>query len=121
MIVQTKVRRSGLFLLALGWRAFGCLTLRDFRVHAFGLPHNLALVGSLSIQHPRVAICACMGEVLSGHLRPIVRVITFDVLPRVALFAVYRVPVIVSEVANTLDRIWLFFCRRQSLRGHIVG
>lgn len=86
-----------------------------------GLPQNLAFVGSLSIQYSRVAVHAGVIEVVSGNLNPVVGIVTFDMLPCVAKVAVYRIPVIVSEVAYTFNRVWLFLCRRRSLIGHIVG
>ena len=49
-----------------------------------------------------------MGEVLTESLVDTVRVVAFDVLPRIALLAVNRVSIIVSKSANTLDSVWLF-------------
>ena len=52
-----------------------------------------------------------MGEVLPDSLIPVIGVEALDVLPGVACVAIYRVPVIVGEVADTLDGVRLFFDR----------
>lgn len=62
-----------------------------------------------------------MSEVFAESLLATVWVEAVDVLPRVARVAVDRVSIIIREVANTLDRVRLFFLYRHNLAWNIVG
>jgi hypothetical protein len=52
-----------------------------------------------------------VAEVLAGGLLDIARVEAFDVLPRIAWFAVYGVAIVVRVVAYALDGVWFFVNR----------
>ena len=80
-------------------------------------------MSALSIERgSRVAFRARVGKVLGVGILNVVGVEALNVLPGIACFAVYRVPVIVSEAAYTLDSVRLFLnrpdlgARRRELR-----
>ena len=71
------------------------------------------------VEWPRVALGTQMREVLSICILGIMWVETFDMLPGIAFFTIYGVPVIVNEAAYTFDCIGLFV-DRLDLTGHMM-
>jgi hypothetical protein len=118
MAIQLKIGRLRSLLVGLGrgslrfpFGDFFCIDLRP--------PLPLTLMGVLMVERARFAINTGMGKVLSVRVLDIMGVETFDVLPGIACFAVYRVPVIVSKTADTLDGV-RFFLDRLGLAGDMV-
>ncbi len=108
-----------LLLVALGWRSFGLLfglTLGGRRV----LESQGSLNSLLSIEGPWFTLCARVNKVWTNCFLFVVGVKTFDVLPRIACLAKNRTSVIVREVTDTLDRVWLFFFYRVNFQGHLI-
>jgi hypothetical protein len=118
MAVYLQVVGFGPLLVALGG---GPLRLLVRRL-AFGGPvleTGCALNSFLAIKRTGFAFCTGVVKVLTDRLLSIVRVEAVDVLPRVTRLAVDCVSIIVSEVANTLNRVWLFL-RRLDLSGNVA-
>jgi hypothetical protein len=109
--VQLQFDGLGLLLVALGGRSFGFLIGCLLRRRSGVIEPLCAFDSLLDIERTRLAIGTRVGKVLSERLLPAVWVEALDVLPRVAGFAVYRVSIIIREVADALDRVRLFLCR----------
>lgn len=78
----------------------------------------------LSVEaRPWIAVTAEVVKVLSRGGLTIARIVAFDVLPRVALLAVYCIAIVVCKVADALDCVWLFIDRfgHRSIGGRRKG
>lgn len=107
----------GFLLIILRGRPFD-FPLRRLCRTGFTSSQLLSLIGTLAIKRSGLAINAGVSEVFSQGLVNSKGIVTFDMLPCIACFAINSVPVIVSEVTNTLDRVRFFLDRR--LIGDIV-
>jgi len=105
--IGLDIRRPRLLLVALGWRALRLLLIHIVR--RFVLPClSLSLRSLPSVQGPRLTIDTEVGEIISRSYLDHAVIEALDVLPRIALFAVYRRTVVVCEIAYALDRVRLF-------------
>lgn len=110
MAVYLQVVGFGPLLMALGGGPLRFL-IRRLVVGRPVLETSCALDGFLAIERTGFAVCAGVVKILADRLLSVVRVKAVDVLPRVTRLAVDSVSIIVSEIANTLDRVWLFLRR----------
>lgn len=109
MAVQLELVGFGLPLVALGGWSFRFPLRHILGIMDLITSQYLSIVSALSIERgSRVAFRARVGKVLGVSILNVVGVEALNVLPGIACFAVYRVPVIVSEAAYTLDSVWLF-------------
>jgi hypothetical protein len=111
MALQLQFGWFRFLLVTLGWRSFG-LSVRYLLLHnGHSQARSLSLSRFLRIEESRFAIDTRVSEVFPKGVFDVAGVIAHDVLPCLASFAKDRLSVIVREVANTLDRVGLFFFR----------
>jgi hypothetical protein len=117
--IERKITWLGFLLVALGRRSLGFL-INVLGLHDGRPKPQRALNRLLAIQRSGLAVSTGVRKVLTDGFLPVLRVEAINVLPCVACLAVYRVAVVVGEIADTLDGVWLFLWRLH-LVGDIVG
>lgn len=120
LTVQLHIIRLGFLLLTFGERSL-LISLESLRARAWrlGLPQTLSVKSASTVKVSWDAVSTRVSEVFSIRLLGVVRIVTFNMLPCIAGFAVYGIPVIVREATDTLDGIGLFVDRFDLTR-HIM-
>src|SRR5437764_1345915 len=108
VVIAINLKIRGLYLLLVTLRRWALGFLIAIVVDSFVLSLVSLSVGRmLSVEWSRFAISTGVIKFLSGGVIDSARIIALDVLPRIAGFAINRVPIVVLIVANTLDRVGL--------------
>jgi len=107
MPIELQVMWLRLLLVALGWRSFLFLVCSFVFNRGDGCAGRLALDGPLSIQESWLALGTRVSKILAQSILDVVGIITLNVLPCIALLAVYGVAIVLGEVADALDRVGL--------------